>query len=297
MSIDWDWRLGNIYFNSRQEPDDLGCVWVMDTPEGWDSAEFRSTSSDIPFADGADVADGFYGARVIHGAGTVLGPDAAAIERAKRRLRQEVGNLARVDGQFYGRPDDDTADVYCTVRMGGKVSFPTRSGPQIVDFDFVLIAGDHRKYSVGTNSIVVSSSTPVGGVLFPAQFPILFSPDIDTLTATDTSLNNGDLPAPFVATFIGPLRNPILIDRTSGSRLPLKMDIPAGRSVTVDTLAQTVISDGTNVYNVFNDVTGTPLSDLFIPAADEFGNPGASNWLLLGNGSGTVTIVSHSVYS
>lgn len=284
--IDWEFRLGPIYFNTGQEPDDLGCQWAMPTPDGWDAPEFRGTTTDTPWADGADPGDAFDGARIIHGTGMIQASNAVRLEQAKTRLKTVIRSMFRADGQFEGRPLDGGPDRVCTVRAAGKVAFPSRPGASAVEFDFLVTAGDPLKYSAPA-SVTVISSTTLGGATFPMSFPVVFAADADTLSPTETTTNPGDVAAPFTVTFNGPLNNPTLIDRLSGQRIPLKVSLPVGRSITVDTAAQTVLNgDGDSAYTAFDDVTGTPLDELTIPGEGE------AHWLLLGQGAGTAVVTS-----
>lgn len=295
--IDWQFSLvtpaGSLYFNTAGEPDDLGCLWAMPTPDGWDSATGRTNSSPLPSADGATILDGFKGARNIHGQnGQITGPGAAAIELAKRRLVSICESILRADGTFLHRTDaGDT--LYATVRYGGPPAFPgTRFGPESVAFDFLVTAGDPRKYDVDVVTAVVASSTVQGGARYPVSYPLQYASDADVTTPTATSLNAGNADAPFVAAFAGDLNNPVLIDRLGGLRIPLNISLPAGQSITVDTLNETVqLGDGTDMYTAFDDLNGTPLSQLRIP------RNGQCDWVLLGQGEGSCTVTSHNTYA
>lgn len=288
--IDWDYNLGGvIYFNTRLEPDDLGCLWGMPTPDGWESAVFRGTQTNVPFADGAEILDSYLGARMIHGQGQVTGPDAQAIELAKQRLIGLCNGMLRADSTFSARLDTGI-EVFCTVRLGGQPAFPGRNGPESVAFDFLVQAGDPFKYSAVGRTATVPSSTHTGGATFPITFPVTFTPDADVTTPTATSTNAGNAAAPYVATFVGPLTNPILIDQLSGQRIPILSVIAAGQTIIVDTKAETVTQAGVDVYRFYDDVTGTPLDQLRIPAA------GVSEWILLGDGTGDVTVTSNDTF-
>lgn len=292
--IDWDYHLANtIYFNTRSEPDDLGCLWAMPTPDGWESAVFRGTQTNIPSADGAEILDSYLGARLIHGQGQVQGPNARAIELAKQRMEALCNQMLRADSTFGARLDTGV-EVFCTVRLGGQPAFPTRNGPESVMFDFLVQAGDPRKYGAVLKTATVPSSTHVGGAFFPITFPVTFTPDADVTTPTATSTNAGNALAPFVVVFNGPLNAPLLIDSANDFRIPILTNLAAGQSITIDTLNETVVfSDGLDVYRFFDDATGTPLDQLRIPAADLLtGVAGECQWLLLGDGTGDAVITS-----
>lgn len=285
--IDWDYNLGGIiYFNTRGEPDDLGCQWAMPTPDGWESAVFRGTSTPIPFADGATINDSYLGGRLIHGQGQVIGPDAQSIELAKQRMTGLLNSMLRADNTFGARLDTGT-EVFCTIRLGGQPAFPGRNGPESLMFDFLVQAGDPYKYGTVVKNASVPSSTTVGGASFPWSFPVLFAADADVVSPTATSTNTGDADAPYVATFTGPLANPLLVDQLSGQRIPILKTLALGEApIVIDTKNETVTQNGEDVYRFFDDVTGTPLSQLRIPAN------GSCEWLLLGDGAGDCNVTS-----
>lgn len=291
--IDWQYQLGAIYFNTAGEPDDLGCLWGMGEPDGWASPPVRLTPTDIPYADGANVPDGYWSARTIHGTGLIVAPNMAALEAARRRLLNET-RLLRVDGQFIERPLDGLPNRFCTVRRLGPTAFPQRtsnleSGQEAVTFDFQLVAGDPLKYAVIPDVVEVSSSTILGGLSFPWTFPLTFTSDALIDVGSPFSPNTGDVDAPYVASFAGPLVNPVLIDRLSGQRIGLMATIPATRAVVVDTHNETVTIDGDSVDDYLTG-DSTPLENLMIPAGGE------CEWLLLGAGDGAVTVTSAAAF-
>lgn len=284
--IDWDYHLGGvIYFNTRGEPDDLGCQWAMSTPDGWESAVFRGTSTPIPFADGATINDSYLGARMIHGQGLLVGPNAESVELAKQRMAGLLNGMLRADSTFGARLDTGV-EVFCTIRLGGQPAFPTRNGPESLLFDFLVQAGDPLKYGTILKTATVPSSTHVGGASYPMAYPVLYAADADVVTPTATSTNDGNADAPYVVTFNGPLNNPLLVDQLGGQRIPILTTIPPGQPIVIDTLNETVTQGGIDVYRFFDDVTGIPLSELRIPAAGE------CQWLLLGDGDGNAAVTS-----
>lgn len=285
----WQFRLGSIFFNTGNEPDDLGCLWTMPEPDGWESPAVRVNPVDIPYDDGQDIGDVYFQARTIHATGEIICtlPGQAGVEgleKAKSRLLQET-RLLRQDGQFVGR--DSTGTFYANCRRGDRTVFPTRAGPEATTFDFVLIAADPYKYALAPTVVQVNSTTlDSGGLTVPWRAPLLASPDISSSLPTQASHNLGDLDADFTAEFVGPLTNPKLIDRVSGMRIEVAASIPVGRSITVDTKYRSVMEDVTPAYGVLTSST-TPLDQMFIPAG------GACAWLLLGQGSGHV-LVTHN---
>lgn len=286
--IHWEFQLGQIYFNTEQEPDDLGCLWAMGIPDGWDSPPVRQQPTDLPYADGSDVPDSWWSARTIHGTGLVNAPNVVALEAAKRRLKLET-RFMRGDGQFIENPLDGGPARFCTVRRLGATAFPQRNGAESTTFDFQLVAADPFKYNVVPDIIPVSSATTAGGLSFPLTFPITFTSDADADADIATSPNVGDLDAPFSVAFTGPLTNPKLIDRLTGQRIGLMANLPAARTVIVDTRAQTVILDGASVFDYLT-ADSTPLDELAIPAEGE------CDWQLLGQGSGQVVVTSRGAY-
>jgi len=286
----WEFHLGSIFFNTCGEPDDLGCTWAMPTPDGWFSPESRVTTTDVPFADGAEISHVFFGARILHGVGSVIAPTWAALDQAIRRLHATTRLVdPTAPGLFVGRETD--GDWGCSVLRGGKTAITSRhgtpGGQSVAEFDFLLIAGDPHKYATVPTVVAVQSSTLAGGFASPFTSPVVSTPDTDTLTATSTSTNAGDLDTPIVVTFHGPLTGPLLVDRVSGRRLGLTVDVPAGRTVVVDAQYQTVMADETSLYSAL-DPTSSPLDTLVVPG------DGSCAWLLLGAGPGSAVVTSSS---
>jgi hypothetical protein len=280
----WQYQLGSIYFNTSGEADADGCLWTMPEPDGWESPTLRVNAVDIPYADGQDLGDIFFNTRTIHGAGEIIAPSAAAIDRAKSRLLRET-RLLRQDGKFVGR--DSLGSWYANCRRGDRTTFPNRAGPEATTFDFVLIAGDPLKYATSPTVVKVENRNPtVGGLISPWTAPLISTP-LDTAEEVTTASHNlGDLAAPFFVDFNGPLTNPKLYDRVNGFRIVLNTYVPEGRSIRVDPALRTVMADDVSVWPVFDGAASTPMDRLLIPAES------SCAWVLISQGAGHA-LVTH----
>lgn len=143
-----------------------------------------------------------------------------------------------------------------------------------------FLALDPRIYS----NILHSASTPLaaatGGLTFPASAPFVFG--TSGTTAVMDCANDGLFPAPWTATFTGPLTAPELVHIESGARLSMSGAVlDPGQTLVIDSDLHTVMLDGTASRFSWLDST-SQWFEL---------DPGPNSVQLLGSaGSGGVTI-------
>jgi Phage tail protein len=145
-----------------------------------------------------------------------------------------------------------------------------------------LVASDPSFYDPKTEKRTLASF--VGGFSFPFSFPLSFGEVGDFLEVE----NKGDVDTPVFVVFKGPLKNPVLENKTTGQKITVTQEIPAGESLEINTAfgkksVFRVLADGSKV-SAFNWVD--PKSKLWqlIPgvneisysATDEAGNAAAS---------------------
>lgn len=158
-----------------------------------------------------------------------------------------------------------------------------RQGPLSCSMQF--LCADPRRYSLTSNSVQVTIPTSVGGLNYPLNYPL----DYGSFTGGGAQVNNGGAVAtPIVATFRGPLTNPVLTATDHITwQLGFGLSLAAGETLVVDTSEGTVLLNGTadRLYTI--TAQSDPLERCVI-------NPGAMNLSLLAEaGNGSVTVTYH----
>jgi len=108
--------------------------------------------------------------------------------------------------------------------------FPDRQQKGIYHrFLINFVCPDPAWYDPRKESIKLASF--VGGFSFPFKFPVNFGRVGQFLKIH----NKGDLETPVLISFSGPLRNPVLENRTIGKKIIIKQDIPEGERLEINT--------------------------------------------------------------
>lgn len=181
-------------------------------------------------------------------------------------LRLEIGTNSY---EIKGTPDGGPEFPYSKSRT---------NQPALIN----IRAPDPNWYNPKTEKRTLASF--VGGFSFPFSFPLSFGEVGDFLEVE----NKGDVDTPVFVVFKGPLKNPVLENKTTGQKITVTQEIPAGESLEINTAfgkksVFRVLADGSRV-SAFNWVD--PKSKLWqlIPgvneisysATDEAGNAAAS---------------------
>lgn len=160
---------------------------------------------------------------------------------AKMRAVQTIELHTRMDGVERPLVVDDGAGP--ELRMARVVA---RAVPQDVHFrhgpvecSVQWVCADPRRYSLDAVTVGLSLPTSSGGLAYPLTYPL----DYGTATSGAAAVvNDGSESTPVVATFTGPLTNPLLTTRDW--RLGFNINLAAGESLTVDTFEGTVLLGG-----------------------------------------------------
>lgn len=152
-----------------------------------------------------------------------------------------------------------------------------RHGP--VECSIQWVCADPRRYSLSSHSGSGSLSGGSGGLSYPLNYPLTYGVPA---SGSFTVANDGALPAPFVATFNGPLTNPLIVGPDWS--LGFTITLGAGESLVVDTAAGTALLNGNadRLYTI--TTTSDPVDVCLIPR-------GASTLTLAAeDGTGTVQV-------
>ena len=209
-------------------------------PTGLGPGSYRTSRSELQWTDGSRPS----------------GPDLLA----SRMVAFEIGV----------RPSIDAADIEALVDALKAAWAPVRSGtipltlelangprilngrPEAVEVDYsrlpfgaanarlVFEATDPRLYSASSSSIVLGL-TAGGGMSFPLTFPLTFGAGSDS---DGSAANSGTIDAPWSATIIGPVTTPRITLGETGEFVELDGVVPAGSTVVIDSLSQSILLDG-----------------------------------------------------
>lgn len=215
-----------------------GIEWYLEAVDGWDGPAVRLPVDDRAFADGAFIADGYYGARSLTVKGTALSPTPQAGLVVARTTLARVTNLLRADGtvQVLENPDKQV-----TVRLAG----PPRmvDDPPVVRFEVPLIAADPRKFAVAVSSSSVGLASTSGGMSFNATPNFTFG---TVGTGGQLVLTNaGTVDTPCRYTIAGPVDNPAIQHIGLSLTLTFGISLLTGDLLVVDTRDRTVVLNGT----------------------------------------------------
>lgn len=148
-----------------------------------------------------------------------------------------------------------------------------------------LVATDPRIYDETQQSDSVGLPTATGGWSFPWSFDWSFGGG--GIGGTIFANNAGTFPAPLTVRFDGPVTDPRITNVTLGQVLELDLTVASGQYVELDTLARTVLLNGTaNRYEALSNASR--WFDL---------DPGTNELAFQGTGSGsTVTVTWRSTW-
>jgi len=223
--------------------DDFGVDWVVTEEDGWSSApSARTDMTDAERRDGADDAPTFEASRVITLSGTAIAPDWIEQNRAKDRLN---GVAYRSRGLHRLVVTEHHATRYADVRRSGASKVADRPGFAF-DFTLSLVAPDPRRYAV-TETTLTTTLRGIAvdvGRSYPRRYPLVYPAATSTSPVVPYE-NVGTHDTGLRLKFTGGLDRPGVIDVGSGRTLQFGLRLAEGDVLDVDTLAQTVVLNGT----------------------------------------------------
>jgi hypothetical protein len=119
------------------------------------------------------------------------------------------------------------------------LEYSFRKGNAMIEFH----ATDPRIYDASFTSISAGLPSATTGLTFAATAPFVFG---SALSGGSIGVaNNGNFPAPWVATIYGPVVTPVLTLLGSGQQLTFNGTVSAGDTLVVDSLGRSVLYNGT----------------------------------------------------
>lgn len=142
-----------------------------------------------------------------------------------------------------------------------------------------FLCADPRRYARVEKSATVTLPASLGGLEYPLDYPLGYG---ESSSGALSATNAGSVPTPVVATFHGPLEDPVL---TTGTwTMAFNINLVDGETLTVDTNQGTAMLNGNadRLYTLRND--SSPLERCFLP-------PGDTNLALLASSAGDGRLV------
>lgn len=240
MPTDWTLTFGAITIGGAGSPYQLARLTGFH-----ESPEVRTADQIRARAHGLFAGTDFLGGRSIMAEVEVVAqhPNETIWQAFSAALVPGAGDETTLGVQFPGLASGTAVQVGARVR---KLSLPidraylNGHGSALVEW----YATDPRVYSQTLNTATANQATVAGtGVTFPVTFPLSFGGAVSggQLMAT----NAGEFTAPWVATISGPIDNPILENITTGQTLAFTGSLIAGETLVVDSLARSVLLNGT----------------------------------------------------
>jgi hypothetical protein len=206
-----------------------------------------------PFQDGQTLVDQLLDSRDISLTLTIFGADKQDVYEKRRKLSR-LFNPKLGEGTLTWQRED----ANYSIKVVPDVSSPEFPGGDGVGTTYqkvllYLKAPDPALFDPNEEHWTLASF--VGGITFPFSFPVSFG----TVGQTLTIENKGDINTPVFISFKGPLRNPVLENKTTGKKISITRELFAGETLEVNTAfgqksVQIVNADGTR-SNAFHYVS------------------------------------------
>lgn len=239
--------------------DDFGCMWVADSPDGWDAPTVTLPMDRRQTGDGGYGSEPTYEPRVLTVEGSVAAPSAAELSRAYRRLLGAILGSAPAFVRYTHLDDADGAMGLWT-QPSGKPKWRALDD-RYAEFSFILTAEDPIK--TGTlatyGPVRLPSAAGEGGYPMPLTMPVTAAASAVPAALTVASVPNaGDATSQVVYTVTGPVPQPSIVLGT-GAFVRLNADLAAGDTWVVDTAAGTSTVNGVNRYDAWGAGSTFPL--------------------------------------
>lgn len=236
------WNGAQFTFNDDTAPTEN---WTMDV-------NLRTEDRDRPLEHGQYESYTYYGSRIFHAEGKLIGSDAGNYMQNRIALhnalilpsRAAMRAPLQLDLQFYGV--NQPLRSYCTLDSYPELPMTTDYWA-ITDYLVSFKAFDPLIYGSQQHSAQLSAPVITTGAPFPLIFPVSFF----EATGTDgLATNSGNIPTYPLFTITGPVTNPRIMNVTTGEALRFDgLVLNAGDEVTVDFKQRVAISSaGGNFY-------------------------------------------------
>jgi hypothetical protein len=248
LMYNFTWKAGN------GESMSLGSgPFLVQSIEGFGGSPVILQMNKAPFQDGQTPVDQVLEPRDMTLTMTILGSNQQDVYEKRRKLTRLFNSKLGKGILTWQR-----VDANYTIKAVPDASSPVFPSGDGVGNTFqkallYLKAPDPAFYDPTQEHWTLASF--VGGLSFPFSFPISFG----TVGQTLTLENKGDLDSPVIITFQGPLKNPVLENKTTGKKISVTRELFAGETLEVNTAfgqksVQIINADGTR-SNAFHYVS------------------------------------------
>jgi hypothetical protein len=239
--------------------DSSGCMWVADTPDGWDAAEMTTPVDRKAYGDGGYAGDPTLEPRTLTIEGTVAAPTPEALASAYRTFLAAV--QSRSGPIRYTHLDEWPAAMGLWCNPVGRPKWRAED-TRVANFSFLLVAEDPAKTGAAVSYGPVRLPTVGGEGGYPmgaagAVMPWTAAGGTVAVTVARVG-NDGDEDSHAVYTVTGPVPRP-RIQLGNGYYVALSADLAAGDSWVVDTAAGTSTVNGVNRYDAWAAGSVFPL--------------------------------------
>lgn len=205
-----------------------GVAWVLQSMDGWDSPDSRTTLTQREANHGAWAGPVYLNERVITLAGKVIAPDRASADQAINQIAVAASLTDTVLTVY------ETVPKRAVVRRSGRPLAQYLSDTKL-EYSIQMTAADPRRYAAMETITELRLPSVTGGLTFPLTFPLMFPADV---VAGDLSvINEGTLASLPRIVINGPVSQPLIAvtgpDGTAGSLL-YSGDIAAGDWLDLD---------------------------------------------------------------
>ncbi|WP_318201031.1 phage distal tail protein [Streptomyces sp. SCL15-4] len=232
--------------------DSAGVAWYLQTLEGWDSPDLRSSYTDREGDHGSWASPAYLGARPLTLGGTIVAPSREDLDLAMDRLRAAA---SLTDTLLVVQ---ETIPKQAVVRRSGKPLIQYVSA-NTATYSVMVTAADPRRYSITLQTGTTALPSTTGGLTLPAATPWTVS--ATTVTGAITATNPGTFATRPVFTVAGPVQSPkVVVDDGGGEPISLSYSqtLISGESLVIDCAARTVMLNGTASRRRYLTVTTWP---------------------------------------
>lgn len=202
-------------------------------------------------ADGAFAGNDYLGTRTVLMELIVFGSSADDLGAKVRALKTACRPASGRD-EFPVRfqvPGEDAQLFFARCRDVRMAMLVSDEAARIARVRVRFDATDPRIYSDAELALVTGLSATSSGLTFDAVFPLSFGGVAASGVVQAT--NDGDYPAPWVATIAGPVNVPRVEHVGQGRTVEVNLDLLAGQTLVLDSLNRAVLLDGSaSRYNL-----------------------------------------------
>jgi Phage tail protein len=203
--------------------------FILSKVDGLGDVDADIQTQKAPYQDGSTYLDSTLGNRVLSLEVAIKGEDPKDVQQ-KRSVLSSIFNPKLGLGVVKYENETGIKEIMAVAEH--VPIYPSGIGNRGSTYQRVLISllcPDPAWYEPKIEKHTLASF--VGGFSFPFSFPLSFGEVGDFLEVE----NKGDVDTPVFVVFQGPLKNPVLENKTIGQKITVTQEIPAGESLEINT--------------------------------------------------------------